>query len=84
MALFDVISNFLNSSKQSKELGTSWKQGVPVEVIPSAYKPVQLKLESMLGGQANLRMAVKKCVCYAFFVLSSYRTILTKMGPSWP
>lgn len=47
--------------KQSKELGTSWKQGVPVEVIPSAYRPVQLKLESMLGGQANLRMAVKKC-----------------------
>lgn len=50
-----------DSSKQSTELGTSWKQGVPIEVLPLAYRPVQLKLESMFGGQANLRMAVKKC-----------------------
>lgn len=66
--LYDIISNLLNFSKQSKELGTSWKQGVPVEVIPSAYRPVQLKLESMLGGHANLRMAVKKCVCYTIII----------------
>ncbi|XP_071174808.1 ribose-5-phosphate isomerase-like [Mytilus galloprovincialis] len=46
--------------KQSKELGTTWKQGIPIEVIPSAYRPVQLTLEEKLGGQANLRMAVKK------------------------
>ena len=56
-------------SKQSKELGTSWKQGIPIEVIPSAYRPVQLKLESMLGGQANLRMAVKKCVGFYFLYM---------------
>jgi len=67
-ALFHIISNFLNFSKQSKELGTSWKQGVPVEVIPSAYRPVQLKLESMLRRQANLRMAVKKCVRYTIVI----------------
>ena len=38
------------------------KRGLPVEVLPFAYKPVKLKLAAM-GGTADLRMAKQKAVC---------------------
>ena len=38
-----------------------WQKGLPIEVLPFAYKPVKLKLEKM-GGSADLRMAKQKAV----------------------
>eukprot|EP00800_Vazella_pourtalesii_P023857 TRINITY_DN989_c1_g4_i1.p1 TRINITY_DN989_c1_g4~~TRINITY_DN989_c1_g4_i1.p1 ORF type:complete len:262 (-),score=15.65 TRINITY_DN989_c1_g4_i1:115-900(-) len=49
-----------DSSKLSERLGTNWKKGLPIEVLPLAYKPIQTFLESTYGGIAVLRMAVKK------------------------
>ena len=53
---FVVIAD---SSKDSKALGEKWKKGVPVEVIPMAYRSVALKLEH-LGLHPMLRMAKAK------------------------
>ncbi|XP_005107137.1 ribose-5-phosphate isomerase isoform X2 [Aplysia californica] len=49
-----------DTRKNSKVLGTSWKKGVPIEVLPMAYRPVQLKINQLLGGKAELRMASRK------------------------
>lgn len=49
-----------DSRKNSRVLGTTWKKGVPIEVLPMAYKPVQLKINQLLGGNAVLRMASRK------------------------
>ncbi|XP_059172865.1 ribose-5-phosphate isomerase-like [Physella acuta] len=54
---FIVIAD---SRKNSQSLGTTWKKGLPIEVLPMAYKPVQLKIVHLLGGKAVLRMAVNK------------------------
>ncbi|XP_033109747.1 ribose-5-phosphate isomerase-like [Anneissia japonica] len=54
---FIVIADY---RKDSKQLGEKWKKGVPIEVIAMAYKPVMKKIESLLGGQAVLRMAQAK------------------------
>ena len=48
-----------DSSKNSIRLGDSWKKGVPVEVIPMAYKVIMLKLEKMKLNP-TLRMAKSK------------------------
>lgn len=53
---FVVIADY---SKQSTFLGEKWQKGLPIEVLPFAYKPVKLKLEKM-GGTADLRMANQK------------------------
>ncbi|KAJ3346612.1 hypothetical protein HDU91_006991 [Kappamyces sp. JEL0680] len=45
--------------KDSALLGSQWSKGVPIEVIPMAYKAVMAKLEK-LGGKPTLRMAVNK------------------------
>lgn len=45
--------------KDSKVLGEQWKKGVPLEVIPMAYKPVMHKIEK-LGGKATIRMGKAK------------------------
>lgn len=49
--------------KRSTQLGTQWTKGVPIEVIPMAYKPVQKKIQEKFGGKAVLRMAKAKAVC---------------------
>ncbi|XP_060103853.1 ribose-5-phosphate isomerase isoform X1 [Heteronotia binoei] len=46
--------------KKSKSLGEQWKKGIPIEVIPMAYRPVVRTLTKRLGGAAELRMAVSK------------------------
>ncbi|XP_076435018.1 ribose-5-phosphate isomerase-like isoform X2 [Babylonia areolata] len=46
--------------KDTGVLGTFWKKGVPIEVVPMAYHPVQLKIQKMLGGKVELRMASRK------------------------
>ncbi len=38
-----------------------WQRGLPIEVLPFAYRPVSLRLEGM-GGSAELRMAKSKAV----------------------
>ncbi|KAI5706667.1 hypothetical protein M8J75_010282 [Diaphorina citri] len=47
-------------TKQSKNLGDRYKKGIPIEVIPLAYVPVQKKIETIFGGQAPVRMAKSK------------------------
>ncbi|XP_023725858.1 ribose-5-phosphate isomerase isoform X2 [Cryptotermes secundus] len=49
-----------DESKESHKLGEKYKKGIPVEVIPMAYCPVQLKIEAMYGGTADLRMGKMK------------------------
>eukprot|EP00842_Homolaphlyctis_polyrhiza_P004436 jgi/Hompol1/4994/HPOL_001096-RA len=48
-----------DSRKNSEALGTKFKQGVPIEVVPAAYVSVMRKLRE-LGGIPTLRMGVKK------------------------
>ncbi|MFW9989212.1 MAG: ribose 5-phosphate isomerase A [Candidatus Odinarchaeota archaeon] len=45
--------------KKSDILGTNWKRGIPIEVIPMAYFPIMEKLKK-LGGTPILRMAQSK------------------------
>jgi ribose 5-phosphate isomerase A len=54
---------FLLSRKESQKLGEKYKKGIPVEVIPMAYCPVQQKIEALYGGLAELRMGKMKAVC---------------------
>ncbi|XP_072042355.1 ribose-5-phosphate isomerase-like [Amphiura filiformis] len=54
---FVVIADY---RKRSKVLGEQWKKGVPIEVIPMAYKPVISQLCMQFGGKAELRMAKAK------------------------
>lgn len=49
-----------DSRKDVKTLGTNWKNGVPIEVIPLAFKNVMQKIESSFGGKVVLRMATRK------------------------
>ncbi|KAK7789446.1 hypothetical protein R5R35_005375 [Gryllus longicercus] len=52
-----IVCDFM---KDSKALGEKYKKGVPIEVIPMAFVPVQRKIEEDLGGKAELRMAKQK------------------------
>ena len=45
--------------KDSSVLGQQWKKGVPVEVVPMAYRPILEKMKA-LGGSPVLRMATSK------------------------
>lgn len=49
-----------DDTKQATNLGDKWKKGIPIEVIPMAYKLVQNKIHKTLGGEAVLRMAKAK------------------------
>lgn len=53
---FILIADY---KKKSAKLGSAWRRGIPVEVLPSAYVPVMGKLAEM-GGKPTLRMAVAK------------------------
>jgi len=55
--LFVVIAD---ERKKSQQLGKSWKKGVPIEVLPLAYKPIQITIQKKFGGVAHLRMAKAK------------------------
>ncbi|KAI0081356.1 ribose 5-phosphate isomerase [Panus rudis PR-1116 ss-1] len=46
--------------KNSEVLGTTWKQGIPVEVVPFAYAKVLWNLHQIGSPQAALRMAKAK------------------------
>ena len=55
--LFVVIAD---ERKKSQRLGTTWTKGVPIEVLPLSYKPIQLTIQKRFGGTPNLRMAKAK------------------------
>lgn len=48
-----------DNRKQSAKLGTQWKKGIPLEVLPFGYAPVCKRLAE-LGGKPVLRMAIAK------------------------
>jgi ribose 5-phosphate isomerase A len=50
-----IIADF---RKDSDILGTNWRKGVPIEIIPMAYYPIMKKLEK--NGKPQLRMAKSK------------------------
>ncbi len=54
--VFVLVADF---RKESRALGTLWKAGVPVEIVPMARRPVEERLRA-LGGRPQLRMGVKK------------------------
>ncbi|CDS06971.1 hypothetical protein LRAMOSA09494 [Lichtheimia ramosa] len=57
---FVIIADY---RKKSTKLGTQWTKGVPVEVVPMAYKGVMKAIESKLSWKpekVTLRMAVNK------------------------
>lgn len=47
-------------SKNSQKLGDQYKKGIPIEVSPMAYVPIQNKIQKLYGGILELRMAVAK------------------------
>ncbi|XP_030566421.1 ribose-5-phosphate isomerase [Drosophila novamexicana] len=47
-------------TKKSLRLGEQWCKGIPIEVAPMAYVPIKLKIEELFGGEAQLRIALKK------------------------
>eukprot|EP00117_Sycon_ciliatum_P041927 scpid87817/ scgid30582/ Ribose-5-phosphate isomerase; Phosphoriboisomerase len=53
---FVVVADY---RKDSERLGQQWEKGLPVEVVPFAYKPVAIKMERM-GFEPVLRMAKNK------------------------
>jgi len=53
---FIVIAD---ARKDSAKLGQQWKKGIPLEVVPAAFTPVQNKIKEV-GGKPKLRMAEKK------------------------
>ena len=66
--MFDTLNETLVSvvsahgRKKSIHLGDHWDRGVPIEVIPMAYKPIMNTLTTLMGGEAVLRMAKSKAV----------------------
>lgn len=47
-------------TKDSVLLGTQYKKGIPIEVIPMCYVPIKNKIEKTFGGVLELRMAINK------------------------
>ncbi|CAL1685838.1 unnamed protein product [Lasius platythorax] len=54
---FLVIADY---TKNSQKLGEQYKKGIPIEVVPMAYVPIQHRIEKTYGGTAKIRMAVAK------------------------
>lgn len=56
-------ANFIvlvDERKCSKKLGTQWTKGLPIEVVPMAIKPVQIRIKEVFGGNPLLRPAGTK------------------------
>lgn len=54
---FVVIADY---TKNSQKLGEQYKKGIPIEVIPMAYVPIQDRIERTYGGSVKIRMALAK------------------------
>jgi len=48
--------------KNSQKLGEQYKKGIPIEVVPMAYVPIQSKIKDTYGGIIKIRMALSKAV----------------------
>lgn len=48
--------------KWSAKLGEKWHKGVPIEVLPLAYKITKKEIEKQLGGEVVVREGVAKLV----------------------
>lgn len=60
LALLHIF--LLHFRKNSQKLGEQYKNGIPIEVIPMAYVPIQRRIENTFGGTAKVRMALAKAV----------------------
>jgi len=49
-----------DNRKDSKILGTTWKQGIPIEVVPFAWSKVHLGLKNLGSTKPSLRMGKAK------------------------
>jgi len=54
---FVVVADY---RKNSVKLGEQWKKGVPIEILPLAYKTVSNEVEERFGGKMVIRMAKAK------------------------
>jgi ribose 5-phosphate isomerase A len=52
---FVIVADF---RKQAKTLGSTWKSGVPIEIIPAARRPVEEKLRALGGGTFFTQLVV--------------------------
>ncbi|CAH8546315.1 unnamed protein product [Heterobilharzia americana] len=50
----------IDEQKCSEKLGSHWTKGLPIEVIPMAFKPIQTRIEKLFGGKTTLRQATSK------------------------
>ncbi len=48
--------------KWSKNLGDKWEKGIPLEVLPIAYKITKKEIEKQLGGEVLVRQGTEKIV----------------------
>ncbi len=48
--------------KWSKNLGDKWEKGIPIEVLPIAYKITKKEIEKQLGGEVLVRQGTEKIV----------------------
>ncbi|CAF0810922.1 unnamed protein product [Rotaria sordida] len=49
-----------DEKKWSKRLGNTWTKGIPIEVIPIAYKITKKEIEKQLGGEVIVREGTEK------------------------
>ncbi len=61
---FDELGFFFLNRKWSKYLGEKWGKGIPIEVIPIAYKITKKEIEKQLGGEVIVREGTEKLVCF--------------------
>ncbi|CAK9795103.1 Ribose-5-phosphate isomerase [Anthophora plagiata] len=56
----DELVIIADYTKQSQQLGEQYKKGIPIEVIPMAYKAIQKRIKDNYGGNIQVRMALAK------------------------
>ncbi|XP_066603839.1 ribose-5-phosphate isomerase isoform X2 [Prorops nasuta] len=56
----DQLIIIADYTKNSTKLGEQYKNGIPIEVLPLAYVPIQRKIENKFGGSLKIRMGVAK------------------------
>ncbi|KAH0949068.1 hypothetical protein HN011_004702 [Eciton burchellii] len=54
---FIIVADY---TKNSQKFGEQYKKGIPIEVVPMAYVPIQNKIEETYGGTIKIRMALLK------------------------
>ena len=62
--MFDGITGSFFGRKWSKKLGEKWTKGVPIEVLPLAYKITKKQIEKQLGGEVVVREGSGKAVSF--------------------